>query len=83
MGHALICSRGGLTRVVPVVGKAYWLDGSGRIGVDDEEDALIAWYAPKPEGLAYVETTETSDDAFDLLQAVVDEGLRLVEVGRD
>jgi hypothetical protein len=83
MGLALICTRAGVTRVVPGAGTPYWIDSCGRLGLDQPEADKIDWYAPDAGSLTFIETTATGE-AADLLQALIDVGLEeagVVDVG--
>ncbi len=78
IGRGLVVVQGNLTRVYPAGGNdehtAYWLR-DGLIGRDDPDEDLTHWYAMTAEGPKLVRTETTTDEALDLVQAVIDAGL--------
>jgi hypothetical protein len=79
IGRALVVRSGDLTRIYPGGANdnagAFWMDATGRIGLDDPDEDLTHWHVPGADGMKKVETTITSDEAYDLLQAVIEVGL--------
>ena len=75
IGRALVVQLGGLTRVVPASGDAYWMDAAGRIGRDDPDEDVVHWATIVRGRLVAVESITTTDDMAELLQRVIDVGL--------
>lgn len=77
---ALVVRRGTMTRVYPASGTPYWLDATGKVGIDLQGGELVRWSVPSSRGMRVLGVAKPTEEMEALEAAVATVGLMVAGV---